>query len=123
MRASTCLIVSVFLVALASCQNENKDGPKFITRNQTIEVNKTDTITLPCIFDKLPSYYQVEWNKLPGERDGPSDMKHPLAIGNILTDQKDFQNRKSVAVNHKVTDNFKSTNKYNLAFFTNYCLT
>merc|ERR1712198_793649 len=32
---------------------------------------------------------------------GPSEMKHPLAIGNILTDQKDFQNRKSVTVNHK----------------------
>merc|ERR1719295_2287873 len=28
-------------------------------------------------------------------------MKHPLAIGNILTDQKDYQNRKSVAINHE----------------------
>ena len=97
MRASTYLVVSVFLVALASCQNENKDEPKFVTTNQTITVNTNDPITLPCIFDKLPSYYQVEWKKVPAEHiPGTSRL---LAIGDTLIDQ----NGKSVVVNHEVT--------------------
>ena len=106
MRTSTCLVISVFLVALASC----KDEPKFVSIDQTITVNKTDPITLPCIFDKLPSIYQVEWKKLPGENDGPSEIRPQLAIGNILIDQ----NGKSVVVNHQVTANLRTTNIYKL---------
>ena len=114
MRTSTCLVVTVFLVALASCQNQNKDEPKFVTTNQKIEVNKADPITLPCIFEKLPSYYQVEWKKVPAENiPGTSKL---LAIGDTLIDQ----NGKSVEVNYKVTAKITRKNVFKATGFRCY---